>query len=546
MSTNTELLRPVTQITIRDILTRPLFQHVSLIGNDQSLTRPVSWVHIMEVTEVKELLNGNELILTTGIGWHDDETLSYTFLQQLIESNASGLCIELGTYTSTLPDSMINLAKEHDFPLILFHEEVRYIDITQDLHSFFINHYHYMLKDIENVSTALNECLLNGKGLYALLKEFHRLTSLHVFFVPIQGDSYFFPPLSTKQQQHFINEWINKQSPLPASSILCKPVTILGHHFADLIFYSPGKEITEFNELAADRCATAAAQEVMRTVYIEERKRYEEEAWVHDWLMGSHDEEELTTKLMELHPGVSFTEGSVCVIDKTSIHVNQQSFDSYFIQKSMVARSYFEAKKILFIPAILQNFIVYVLINTAGNSTVSFPQRVYECYKRLQKTEQEGQAKMYEQLAFGKYVTSSKDIQNSFSTAKETLRIQQKIGPMNIPFYENLHIYRSILQMDERGELDDFINEYLEPLLFESPDKSRVLLQTLQTYLSCLGAKQETASSLFIVRQTLYNRLEKIEELLGHDILENPKRLSLEMALYAYEYRFGSFNSTNN
>lgn len=283
----------------------------------------------------------------------------------------------------------------------------------------------------------------------------------------------------------------------------------------------------------------------MRTVYIEERKRYEEEAWVHDWLQGAHDEEELTTKLMELHPGVSFTEGSICVIDKTSIQVNQQSFESYFIQKSMVARAYFEAKKILFIPAILQNFIVYVLINTAGNPTVSFPQRVYECYKKLQKTEQEGQAKMYEQLAFGKFVTSSRDIQKSFCTAKETLRIQQKIGPMNIPFYENLHIYRSILQMDERGELDDFINEYLGPLLFESSDKSRVLLQTLQTYLSCLGAKQETASSLFIVRQTLYNRLEKIEELLGHDILENPKRLSLEMALYAYEYRFGSFNLNN-
>ncbi|MCP5972660.1 helix-turn-helix domain-containing protein, partial [Klebsiella pneumoniae] len=50
------------------------------------------------------------------------------------------------------------------------------------------------------------------------------------------------------------------------------------------------------------------------------------------------------------------------------------------------------------------------------------------------------------------------------------------------------------------------------------------------------GSKQETAKRLFIVRQTLYHRIEKLESFLGADFMEADKRLALELMLKAYDY----------
>ena len=66
-----------TSITIEEILTRKHFNLTDIIAGSSGIKRQVKWVHCMEVTQISHLLNGNELILTTGLGWKDcDEHIS--------------------------------------------------------------------------------------------------------------------------------------------------------------------------------------------------------------------------------------------------------------------------------------------------------------------------------------------------------------------------------------------------------------------------------------------------------------------------------------
>jgi purine catabolism regulator len=62
------------------------------------------------------------------------------------------------------------------------------------------------------------------------------------------------------------------------------------------------------------------------------------------------------------------------------------------------------------------------------------------------------------------------------------------------------------------------------------------LLETLKTYLECNGSKQETSNRLYIVRQTLYHRLQKIENLLGEDFMKHEKRVAIEFMLLVFDY----------
>ena len=76
------------------------------------------------------------------------------------------------------------------------------------------------------------------------------------------------------------------------------------------------------------------------------------------------------------------------------------------------------------------------------------------------------------------------------------------------------------------------MTEYIQPVIDYDRKHSSKLVETLKVYLHTNGQKKDTAERLFIVRQTLYHRLEKIEQLLGPDFMQTEKRLALELMLF--------------
>ncbi|MTW87440.1 hypothetical protein F3157_17565 [Virgibacillus dakarensis] len=62
------------------------------------------------------------------------------------------------------------------------------------------------------------------------------------------------------------------------------------------------------------------------------------------------------------------------------------------------------------------------------------------------------------------------------------------------------------------------------------------MLTTLESFLDNNGSYKLAAKQLFVVRQTLYHRIKKIQEILGDDFLDSPRRLSIEFSIKAYRY----------
>src|SRR5699024_11620720 len=77
--------------------------------------------------------------------------------------------------------------------------------------------------------------------------------------------------------------------------------------------------------------------------------------------------------------------------------------------------------------------------------------------------------------------------------------------------------------MNHSNELTEIVDDYIGPLITYDNEHGTELLRTFQVYLKNLGAKNETARELFIVRQTLYHRLKRIKQLIGDDYMQ-PKR----------------------
>ncbi|KQO18324.1 CdaR family transcriptional regulator [Paenibacillus sp. Leaf72] len=531
------IVQTLLQLTIRDILQRPLFQKAEVLASEDALNRTVRWVHIMEVIQAGQLLSGGELILTTGIGWQEDEERSLIFLQQLLDSGASGLCIELVTYTSRPPARMLELAKREHFPILLFHEQVRYIDITQDLHAHFINQHHKMVSELETLSRQLGQLLLSGKGLRPLLELLQQTTGAQVAFFPLNAEAQFVPFMTKAKADKFYERWIYNEmfsAPLLSQQLAHRPIVALGHLFADLLIHAR-QELTEFQILALDRCATAVAQEMMRTQYTEEKRRYQDDLWLGDWLSGKHGLTEINDYIRRIKPSAKLGSVAVCVFQLEASHMEAADFESLLLQRYRVARAIFEGEGFYLLPLLLQGQIVFILLDQLERQ--KWKERLLQAVERLRKTEMKQEPALFSGLwGIGKLAAQVDQAAESYAAAKETLAIQRDAGPLPAPFFDELHTYKIISALKKSGMLDELIREYIEPLVSYDKEKHGQLLLTLKTYLIRSGSKQDTARELFIARQTLYHRLDKIIALLGEDFMNADKRLAIELAVNAYEY----------
>jgi purine catabolism regulator len=117
--------------------------------------------------------------------------------------------------------------------------------------------------------------------------------------------------------------------------------------------------------------------------------------------------------------------------------------------------------------------------------------------------------------------------------AAETATAAQ--GLSDRPWYDarRLDIDLLLWRLREHPDLAAFVERAIGPLRDHDVRSKPPLLPTLQTYLAHAGRKAETARELHLNRQTLYNRLARIGELLGTDLDDPQTVLALSLALRA-------------
>jgi purine catabolism regulator len=527
-------------LTIRDILQRPYFQGSTVYASEKALQRTVEWVHILEVAEVGQLLNGNELILTTGLIWQHNEEMSLSFLQQIMDRNASGLCIEIGRVINSIPDAMRQMAEKADFPLILIDHDIRYIDITRDIHTWIINLQHKKIAELENLSVRFNELILLGTGLQPLLSLFYETARKPIAYLPPEGKPLCAPSLPVHKQQDIIRQKLtlkNRHDPRVGTH----PITVMGFEIGELLIWSEDS-LDKYDLLALDRCATAVAQELMRTIFWEERRMYRQNQWVHDWLAGKHEEKDMKEYIMSFIPAYKPGQNVVIVFEPEPKTLRSPDFETALIQKNGIARVIFEKEGFFLIPAFMDEQIIYIVLDLQNRQHIQ--PSLFRAISKLKQTDQQNLPLFSFRTGVGRPFSELSHMKKSLESAQETISIQKAVGPLAMPFYSELHVYRVISSMKNNGQLSDFVADYLDPIIQYDAKKNTQLLHTLKVFLKFSGAKRETAKELYISRQTLYHRLKQIAALLGDDFMSQPKRLALELALYAYEFLYGAIEKT--
>jgi purine catabolism regulator len=117
----------------------------------------------------------------------------------------------------------------------------------------------------------------------------------------------------------------------------------------------------------------------------------------------------------------------------------------------------------------------------------------------------------------------------SFRQAGQALDMARQLDERKPLYYMDLSVYRLLLQIEDNPDLRAFPQETLGPIL--SHENAAELLATLDEYFAHNGNLSQTAGALFIHRNTLTYRMERIAEISGLDFDNPDTRLAAQLAL---------------
>ncbi|MFF2052316.1 PucR family transcriptional regulator [Leifsonia sp. NPDC058194] len=163
----TDRPEPVSTVvlpTVREILR---FDEVAaalpeVLSGEDALENPVRWVHVSETASSARLVSGGELLLSTGVGWPADDAGLRALAEQLAGGGIAGFVLELGERMPAAPAALVDGFRAAGLPFVVLHREVRFIAITEAVHSRIIADQMGALRARDEIHALFTELSLRG------------------------------------------------------------------------------------------------------------------------------------------------------------------------------------------------------------------------------------------------------------------------------------------------------------------------------------------------------------------------------------------------
>ncbi|MFE7132939.1 PucR family transcriptional regulator [Streptomyces sp. NPDC057638] len=526
---------PQGGITVRRALELPALRSglpEVVVGADR-LQRTVRWVHAGEVPHIASLLKGGELLLTTGLGLGSRPAEQRAFVRRLAERGIAALVVELGPRLGRLPAAIVDSARAAGLPLVQLHREVPFVSVTEEIHTEIVNGHYTLLRRAEDVHRRCTRELLGGGGIPRVLGILAEFTGNPVFLESAEGRLLYAagPGPGGDGGADPLQVWEGlrgqrsvRESP-PAGTVLV-PVPGGGGGASDravLVLSAVTAPPLPVHRMAAERAAGLLAVVLMQA-------RQEEELAARgrgDFLTDLAEDRVAAgdapaqARVLGFRPGDGPLLPVVMRLDAPPgawpalAHAVQEELSGVGVPALLGVRPV-EGR----VPLLLG------LRSAAERATVA--DRVATALRT--GAERAGLDRPVVVIGIpGGWERMPAALRHAADTATAARGLPDR------PWYDARRLDTELLlwRLRDHPDLAAFVDRALGPLRDHDATARPPLLPTLESYLTHAGRKAETARELHLNRQTLYNRLARISELVGADLDDPQVVLTLSLALRA-------------
>ncbi|WP_086784638.1 PucR family transcriptional regulator [Streptomyces caniscabiei] len=507
-----------------------------LAGADR-LHRTVRWVHAGEVPNIASLLKGGELLLTTGYGLGTRPADQRAFVRTLAERGISALVVELGPRFTRLPPALVETARSAGLPLVQLHREVAFVTVTEEIHTEIVNGHYALLQQAEEVHRRCTEALLGGGGVPQVLSILADFSGNPVFLETPDGQLLYAAgtgPADTDPLQVWEGLRDRHQDEPPAGTTLVDvpgggPGT--GSVRARLVLLPVVAPSAPVHRMAAERAAGILAVVLMQARQEEELAARGRGDFLTDLAEGRVRAEDAPAQARVL----GFKPGSGPLLPVVMRLADGLSPGGGW---AVLARAVAEELASVGVPVLLgvrpvEGRVPLLLGLRAESERPAVADRVAAALRagaeRAGSQRPGGRPPVVVVGVPGGWAAASAGLRHAAETATAAQGLADR------PWYDarRLDIDLLLWRLRDHPDLAAFVDRAIGPLRDHDERSRPPLLPTLETYLAHAGRKAETARELHLNRQTLYNRLARIGELLGTDLDDPQAVLALSLALRA-------------
>ncbi|KKD09510.1 PucR family transcriptional regulator [Streptomyces sp. WM6386] len=507
-----------------------------LAGADR-LQRPVRWVHAGEVPNIASLLKGGELLLTTGYGLGTRPAEQRAFVRTLAERGIAALVVELGPRFTRLPAALVDTARTTGLPLVQLHREVPFVTVTEEIHTEIVNGHYALLQRAEEVHRRCTEALLGGGGVPQVLGILADFSDNPVFLETTDGQLLYAAGAGPEGADP-LQVWEglrsqHKDTP-PAGSVLVDvpgggPGT--GSVRARLVLLPVRAPLVPVHRMAAERAAGILAVVLMQARQEEELAARGRGDFLTDLAEGriAAEDAPAQARVLGFKPGTS---PLLPVVMRLGDALSPGG------GWAVLARAVSEELAAVGVPVLLgvrpvEGRVLVLLGLRSESERAAVADRVAAALRagveRAGMQRPGAQPPVVVVGVAGGWAAASAGLRHAAETATAAQGLSDR------PWYDarRLDIDLLLWRLRDHPDLAAFVDRAIGPVRDHDHRSRPPLLPTLETYLAHAGRKAETARELHLNRQTLYNRLARIGELLGTDLDDPQTVLALSLALRA-------------
>ncbi|MFL4903251.1 PucR family transcriptional regulator [Streptomyces sp. MMS24-I2-30] len=539
-------------ITVRRALELPGLRSglPEILAGAEGLGRTVRWVHAGEVPNIASLLKGGELLLTTGYGLGTRPAEQRAFVRTLADRGIAALVVELGPRFDRLPVAVVDSARGAGLPLVQLHREVPFVTVTEEIHTEIVNGHYALLQRAEEVHRRCTQALLGGGGVPQVLEILAGFSGNPVFLETPDGRLLYAAGAGPEGADPLqVWEGLRGQHqdvPPPAGSVL---VDVPGSGpgpgsvRARLVLLPVRSPLAPVHRMAAERAAAVLAVVLMQARQEEELAARGRGDFLTDLAEGrvSAEDAPAQARVLGFKPGhspllpvVMRLAGTLAPGGGTARSGGVESGGGW----AVLARAVAEELASLGMPVLLgvrpvEGRVPLLLGLRSAAERPAVADRVAAALRagveRAGMHRPGARPPVVVVGAAGGWASASDGLWHAAETAAAAQGLADR------PWYDarRLDIDLLLWRLRDHPDLAAFVDRAIGPVREHDSRAKPPLLPTLETYLAHAGRKAETARELHLNRQTLYNRLARIGELLGTDLDDPQTVLALSLALRA-------------
>ncbi|MFF5365107.1 PucR family transcriptional regulator [Streptomyces scabiei] len=508
-----------------------------LAGADR-LHRTVRWVHAGEVPNIASLLKGGELLLTTGYGLGTRPADQRAFVRTLAERGISALVVELGPRFARLPAALVETARSAGLPLVQLHREVAFVTVTEEIHTEIVNGHYALLQQAEEVHRRCTEALLGGGGIPQVLDILADFSGNPVFLETADGQLLYAAgagPADTDPLQVWEGVRDRHQDAPPAGTTLVDvpgggPGT--GSVRARLVLLPVVGPLAPVHRMAAERAAGVLAVVLMQARQEEELAARGRGDFLTDLAEGRVRAEDAPAqaRVLGFRPGAG---PLLPVVMKLADGLAPDGGGWAVLARAVAEELASVGAPVLLGVRPVEGRVPLLLGLRAEAERPAVAERAAAALRagaeRAGMRRPGGRPPVVVVGVPGGWAAASAGLRHAAETATAAQGLADR------PWYDarRLDIDLLLWRLRDHPDLAAFVDRAIGPLREHDDRAKPPLLPTLETYLAHAGRKAETARELHLNRQTLYNRLARIGELLGTDLDDPQAVLALSLALRA-------------